>query len=343
MRLGMIVRMDATGLGNQTRELASMLNPDKLLIINSHRFNQKDQNIDWYEGYDYVINDGFLSDQTVINFLQDINVVFSCEIFYSDNLVSLARERGIKTILQYNYEFLDYYNNPTYPLPDYLLAPSVWELDRVKRDFGDRTSLVYLPPSMDHNQFKQNSENNKSKNHKKLLHIAGNQAYLDRNGTNLVIEMLKYSTADYELVMRGQSIEPIECSDPRLTIQIDGVDDHISMYNGYDAMVLPRKYGGLCLPMNEALLSSLPVFMSDVSPNNSVLPKEWLAAATLDGNFWAKSHVEYFKTDAQNLAKKIDAYMNTEDKTLHKETAFNIGYNNYSAEVLKDKYLSIIG
>ena len=335
--------MDKTGLGNQTRELVKMLNPSKLLIIDAKRFNYNEQHPEWYEGYDYIINDGFLSDGIVNTFLNDIDVIFSCEIFYNDNLVSIARTRGIKTILQYNYEFLDYYNNPTYPLPDYLLAPSVWELDRVKRDFGGRTNLVYLPPAMDHKQFAENAKQNKSKNHKRILHIAGKPAHLDRNGTELIIDMLKFSTADYELVIRGQfPIEEIECDDPRVKIEIDNVDDHIGMYAGFDAMILPRRYGGLCLPMNEALLSALPVFMTDISPNNAILPKEWLAHATLQGNFWAKSHVEYYQANVRDLAAKIDAYVNSNKKALHKNTAFEIGYNNFSAEVLKDKYLSII-
>jgi DNA polymerase I-like protein with 3'-5' exonuclease and polymerase domains len=32
--------------------------------------------------------------------------------------------------------------------------------------------------------------------------------------------------------------------------------------------------------MNEALLSGLPVIMTDVSPNNTILPPEWLVEAT---------------------------------------------------------------
>ena len=40
MRLGIIARSDNTGLGNQTRELVNMLNPDKIMLINSRFFNQ---------------------------------------------------------------------------------------------------------------------------------------------------------------------------------------------------------------------------------------------------------------------------------------------------------------
>lgn len=342
MRLGMIVRADNTGLGNQTLELAKMLKPDKVMIIDGKGFNGNELFPERYKDYNAEINYGFLSDQTVHNFLNDIDVLISCEIFYNDNLVSIARDRGVKTILQYNYEFLDYFNNPTFPLPDYLLAPSIWMIDEVKQHFGNRSNLVYLPPAMDHKMFQKNKKNN-LKNHKRILHIAGKQAFLDRNGTELVIEMLKHSTADYELVIRSQFPLDIPCDDPRVKFEINNMPNHIDMYNGFDAMVLPRKYGGLCLPMNEALLSGLPVFMTDISPNDALLPKEWLTQAQRTSQFYAKAYVQYFTADVVELAKKIDEYVNIEDKSFYKQKAFEIGYNNFSAEVLKDKYLSIIG
>ena len=43
MRLGIIARSDNTGLGNQTMELVKMLNPDKILLINSQFFNNNKQ------------------------------------------------------------------------------------------------------------------------------------------------------------------------------------------------------------------------------------------------------------------------------------------------------------
>jgi hypothetical protein len=49
MRLGIIARCDNTGLGNQTRELVKMLNPDKILLIDSYSFNNNKQYPHWYE------------------------------------------------------------------------------------------------------------------------------------------------------------------------------------------------------------------------------------------------------------------------------------------------------
>jgi imidazoleglycerol phosphate dehydratase HisB len=107
-------------------------------------------------------------------------------------------------------------------------------------------------------------------------------------------------------------------------------------------MVLPRRYAGLCLPMNEALMSALPVFMTDVSPNNFVLPSEWLVKSNSIGTIRTKIRLELFEADLKALAKTIDDYINIKDKVPHKERAYNIGINNFSPIILKNKYLDII-
>ena len=44
MKLGIIARSDNTGLGNQTRDLVTMLNPDSIMLVNSLNFNKNKQN-----------------------------------------------------------------------------------------------------------------------------------------------------------------------------------------------------------------------------------------------------------------------------------------------------------
>lgn len=338
----MIVRMDNTGLGNQSRELVEMLKPYKVLMIDSTPFHDYVQHPEWYQEYETITNRGFISDQIFANFFHDVDVIFSCETFYSDTLVTMAKERGIKTILQYNYEYLDYIGNPQNPLPDYMLAPSLWYSERAADYFKDLTKLIYLPPVMDHKQFKKNATLNTAKNHKKILHVGGKAAYLDRNGTEMVVEMLKHSTADYQLVIRSQSPLNISSEDPRITFEIGDIEDKTDLYKGFDAMIIPRRYGGLCLPMNEALFSGLPVFMTDISPNNGILPKEWLAETDHTGAFFFKAFVEHFQVNPKDLAKKIDDYMNLKDKKEMKKAATEIAYNHFSSSKLKKEYLSII-
>jgi hypothetical protein len=342
MRLGIIARSDNTGLGNQTRELVNMLNPDKIMLINSRFFNQNKQHPEWYKGYNCQTTiKGFPTTTEIVEFLNDIDVVISCELFYNPKFVDLAKKRGIKTILQYNYEFLDYLANPNQTLPDVLVAPSLWNFEDVVDKFGDKTSVVHLPPPTDINLFSEARKINKSKTHKRLLHIAGKAAVKDRNGTNTVIEMLNYSSGDYELVVKTQSQLDIKSNDPRLTIDASSPDSHQSLYEGFDAMILPRRYAGLCLPMNEALISALPVFMTNISPNNKVLPNDWLFNSTKIDQLQTRTMLDVYNGDAKMLGKLVDDYYGLYIPNL-KDKAFNIGNDNFSIQSLKEKYISLI-
>lgn len=341
MKLGIIARSDNTGLGNQTRELVKMLNPNKVLLIDSSPFKNAKQHPEWYSSYNVIKSVGFPNRNICIDFLNDLDVVISCELFYHPQFVNMAKKRNVKTILQYNYEFLDYLNNDALQLPDAMLSPSMWEIDRVIKKFGNHTKVLHLPPPTDANVFKDIRNNNINKTHKKILHIAGLRAVKDRNGTDDVIEMLKYSSADYELVIKSQTEFTTDCTDPRLTIDFSNPENNTEMYDGFDAMVLPRRYAGLCLPMNEALMSGLPVLMTDISPNNAVLPSEWLVEALKVDQLMTRTMLDVYGTDPKKLARLIDDYISSDIEN-QKKKAYHLALENFDINVLKDKYLNII-
>jgi hypothetical protein len=343
MKLGIIARSDNTGLGNQTMELVKMLNPDKILLINSQFFNNNKQHPEWYKDYNVIqTRKGMPRTNEIVSFLEDVDVVISCETFYHLELVDLAKQKGIKTILQYNYELFGHLANPEWTLPDVLLAPSIWNLDIVMQKFGSKTKVMHLPPPTDHSLFNDAREINLSKDHKRILHIAGKKAAKDRNGTESVLAMMKHSKEDYELVIKSQTPLNLICRDSRVKIEIGDPDNRQDMYTGFDAMVLPRRYAGLCLPMNEALMSALPVFMTDISPNNAVLPYKWLAESKKIDTFRTKSMVDVYDVKSDKLAKIIDKYVGNDRKSKIKETAVQIGLANFSVDNLKQKYLNII-
>jgi hypothetical protein len=342
MILGIIARSDNTGLGNQTKELVDMLKPSKILLIDSTPFNKNTQHPDWYKDYSCIKSNGFPTLQQIKLFLNEVDIVISCETFYDQNFVKYAQRRGVKTILQYNYELFGNLAAPNLPLPNILLSPSVWHIDHVQKLFGKQSTVMHLPPPTNPSIFLGAKEINMSKDHNRILHIAGKKAAKDRNGTDTVLEMLKYSKADYELVIRSQSEIQTDVKDSRLTIEIGNPDNREDMYSGFDAMVLPRRYAGLCLPMNEALMSALPVFMTDISPNNYILPKEWLVESSLVSLFRTKVRIELFEANKEKLANQIDEYINNKNKNDHKERAYQIGLDNFSPENLLDKYLEVI-
>jgi hypothetical protein len=337
MKLGIIARSDNTGLGNQTRELVKMLNPQKVMLIDSTPFKDNEQNPEWYDGYDVQTVNGFSSKQEVIDFIDGLDVVLSCEIFYNNSFVSIARKLGVKTVLQYNYEFLDYLKSPELPLPNALLSPSSWHLEDVISQFGGQTTVALLPPPTAPEAFRKARETNLGQKYGRILHIAGKPAVKDRNGTYTVIEMMKYLKSDITLDIRTQVGVDLPVKDKRINIITDNIKDHSDMYVGYDAMVLPRRYAGLCLPMNESLLSGLPVFMTDISPNNFLLPPEWLAQSKKIDRLMTRTMLNVFEADPQHLASILDDYLQS-DTTVAKQKAFEIGTANFSDKVLAPKY-----
>ena len=341
MTFGIIARCDNTGLGNQTRDLVRMLNPDRILLVNSAKFNNNKQYPEWYDGYNVTMTNGFPTKQEVAIFMDGLKSVLTCETFYHPHFINLAQRRKVKTLMQYNYEFLDHLNKPDMPLPTYMISPSYWKVDETIAKFGNDTKVVHIPPPIHLDDFKSVRENNMSKDHKRLLHIGGKAASQDRNGTQTVIDMLRYSKADYELVIRSQSELNINYKDSRLTVEIGNIDSRSEMYNGFDAMIMPRRYAGLCLPMNEALVSGLPVFMTDISPNNQILPNDWLVSSSKVSTLMTRVKLDVYEADVRELGKKIDRYINT-DKKLQKEKAATIGFENFDPSILKDQYLQIL-
>jgi hypothetical protein len=61
-------------------------------------------------------------------------------------------------------------------------------------------------------------------------------------------------------------------------------------------MAQPTKFLApfLCLPMNEALTSGLPVIMSNVSPTDAILPQEWLVPDAFNGGLTLRVPIQYF-------------------------------------------------
>jgi hypothetical protein len=341
MTFGIIARCDNTGLGNQTRDLVRMLNPDRILLVNSAKFNNNKQYPEWYDGYNVTMTNGFPTKQEVAIFMDGLNSVLTCETFYHPHFINLAQRRKVRTLMQYNYEFLDHLNKPDMPLPTYMISPSYWKVDETIVKFGNDTKVVHIPPPIYVDDFKSARENNMSRDHKRILHIGGKAASQDRNGTQTVIDMLRHSKADYELVIRSQSELNINYKDSRLTVEVGNIDSRSEMYNGFDAMVMPRRYAGLCLPMNEALVSGLPVFMTDISPNNQILPSDWLVSSSKVSTLMTRVKLDVYEADVKELAKKIDRYVDS-DKRLQKEKALTIGFENFDPSILKDQYLEIL-
>lgn len=312
-RLGLIKRLDNTGLGYQSRAFEAMLKPDKVLEIN------QGDDIPSFAQYE--------------EFLKDIDVMLTCETPYVYEAWNWARMAGVKTFCQPNWEFFDGLVQPNMPHPDRYIMPSYWHLEEMQTLFPGTIHIP--PPTPDLKVAREINLNRRGK--RRFVHIVGTNAIYDRNGWADLRDALIDTQADFELVVYSQK-EITGIADSRVKYHIFDIENQEDLYTDFDALILPRRYGGLCLPMQEALMAGLPVIMPDISPNNKILPKEWLLPAEVTASFEGRAIIDVHSTS--ELAQKIDWLCNLSDEQLQtkKEEAHTIGYSNYSFDVLSSKY-----
>lgn len=320
MNLGIIVRTDHTGLGYQSRALEKMLSPAKTLEV------ANGEDIPSFAKYSA--------------FLEGLDVMLTCETPYIYEAWNWARMAKVKTFCQPNWELFDGLIQPNMPHPDQYLMPSYWMLDEMKSLFPN---TIYLPPPTIEDDFKKAREINlKRTGKRRFVHIIGRNAIYDRNGWVAIMDALPKVKADFELVVYSQQ-DMTGYSDPRVKYKVFDVEDQTELYTDYDALILPRRYGGLCLPMNEALLSGLPVIMTDIEPNKQILPQNWLLPSYVSATFEGRSTIEVYSPEF--LAEKIDELCSLPEFELRnmKQQAYKIGRRNYSDITLKAKYQELLG
>lgn len=344
MRLGIIARSDLTGLGVQSRNWVRLLNPDKVILIDSTPFNKNKQHPEWYKDYNVLTINGFISTGEIDKVLDGIDVLLTFEIAYSYELIKAAKDRGVKVILQNNWEFTDYLQTKGLPLPDLLVNHSYWNLDKQKRLWPEITEYCATPLFIE--EFEDNYIQNIHRTGKiRFLHVAGRKTYEDRNGTQDILEAVKRipTDVDFELVIKTQTTD-VECDDPRVTIDRNSPVDEKELYYDFDAMIMPRRYGGACLPMNEALASGLPVMMTDVDPNNKILPETWLIKATKKSSFMARTKIDVYQSDIDVLARRIQdfAEIGYDDLIECKMSARDIAEEEYSSEAILEKWALLL-
>lgn len=344
VKLGIFVFANDSGLGAQTRRLTQMLKPHKILVINSEGFSKnKTQNWHWYDAFQGYRVDGFPSDREINIFLREVTHVLVCENPLNFHLFSEAKRRGIKTFCQSNYEFCDNLANENLPLPDKFLMPSHWKVGEMQEMFGE-DKVTYLPPPIDASEFAAVREVNfaRTSQQVELLHIIGTLAAHDRNGTLDLLGSLNLTNANFRLTIKSQHDLPSEymTSDRRVRYQIGNEVESQDLYRDYDALILPRRYGGLSLTANEALMSGLPVIMPDIEPNNKLLPREWLVDSVKVAEFEARDMIDVYSARHKALAQKID-WICEANFDIIRPRAFEIGYNNFSVTQLQEQYQNL--
>lgn len=294
-----------TGLGTQSSEFFNALNPDATVVIDLSHLDKKRYYPDRFKGKNVTTIKGIPTDKQVDEWLKqnkDLDCIFCMETPYNYHLFKQAKKLGIKTILQYNYEFLDYLNNATLEFPTVLLAPTLWNIEKVYDKYHGKCLVDFLPVPVNTDRIQRRQV----KKIKTFVHIAGYDLYEDRNGTRSLLEAIPLVKSDCKFIIYAQKNMPT-INDPRVKVLATDLDNYEDLYKQGDCLLYPRRYGGLSLPRNEAMAAGMVVAMPRISPNwgqfdpQTLLPVKDVTYIAMRGGT-----VMCAQFDPVELARKID-------------------------------------
>lgn len=343
MKLGIMAYASPTGLGIQTNDYYRFLKPAKTLLVDLSPLNHLPIDIEKFTTNqigEVQIVKGLPQSYEVDSFCKDLDVILIAETPLNPYLFNKARAMGIKTVLHYNFEFLDYLANPDLPKPDVLLAPTLWhwsEMQHYAHDWG--VQLVHMPVAVDRSVLPYTRRTAI----KSFLHIAGHTTVEDRNGTDIVHDAIKLvKSKDVTFTIRSQRPITTLPSDKRVKVIVGDVDNYYDLYNGEDCLLMPRRYGGLCLPLNEAMSLGMIPLMSNVEPQNIFLPSDCLLTANLTKILQTRTAIGVYSVTPQALAARIDrlAGMPSEDVQLLSEQ-MNMQAQTLSWDEQQPKYVEL--
>lgn len=296
MKVGIFARCDDTGLGIQSREFFNHVKC-KALVIDSTNFKNLPQHFEWYPRQTVFKPERTLMipENVIMDFVMGLDVLVTFETPYDYKVFDICRKYEVKTILQPNYEFLEYPSDK--PLPDLFAAPSTWHFDNIPNP------KVLLPVPVNTSLFTFEPK------FKTFVHVVGKPAVFDRNGTDLFLASLKYVKKPISVIVHSTHRLTIPQIPPYVNFYVDSrpKPNYWENFTG-GVLVMPRKYGGLSLTVNEALGAEMPVIMSNISPNKDWLPPEWLVNVRQKGSFMCKQKIDIWETDPQLLAYKIEEF-----------------------------------
>ena len=140
-----------------------------------------------------------------------------------------------------------------------------------------------------------------------ILHTAGTVAQPNRNGTTTFYQAMALLTdLPIKAIVSTQRDTIGGAPPPNVEVRVQTLRHHWDLYSDeFDMMVLPRRWGGLCLPMQEALTAGMPVLMPDCAPNNQILPSALLTPAALTEQLMAWTLIDLYDVHPGDLAQHI--------------------------------------
>lgn len=256
-RLGVIARADNGGLGNLLWELCRHLEPDRVLIMDLGEYGRSDVHLDRFAGLDTRVVSGLgIPPDDRAWLLDGCDVLYTAETWYEDAIATEAADRGVRTIL--------------HSMPELHLSarPSdeVWIPTTYRQRFVPGARVVPVPVALDRFDYEPRSP---------AEHFVAvwAPAMLDRNGTNVALAALEHVREPCRFTVLGAQMNvEMPAGSP---VQIDCTprgypDDYFDLWpDDADVLVLPRRYAGLSMPVQEAAARGMPAIMTACDPQNT--------------------------------------------------------------------------
>lgn len=299
MNLGIIARSDRGGIAAQTYELVQNLKPAKVLVVKPG-LDRGHMSEEFYPGAQGC--DDPISYRAACLFLNGLDTVLTVEGWYGDEIPTVAGKLRVKRILVANPEL---YRQGT--PHDLLLTPTNWMRGAMPPE------TVVLPHPVSLERFKQ-----RHVREVKTWYHTASPAMLDRNGTEFLKRALEYIRVPTTLYIREErAISAYQAQIGKVKVMV--LPGHATPWywqhwpSEVDAFVLPRRYGGLCLPMQEAAAQGLPVVTTGVAPQMEWFPSDCLVPPHHRSAVGMKGGRVYcYDVEPAILARRMDLFTSGE-------------------------------
>lgn len=237
-----------------------------------------------------------------------------------------CRDIGIRTILIPMYECTQF---PFPYEPDEVWCPSALDYQFYASHGKENIIQIQIPTDVEW-RLRKKAEI--------FVHNAGNGGLGGRNGTQELIEAMKYVTSPIKLIIRSQvaiQLSSNAVKDERIEFKIGQFP---KIWGQGDVFVFPEKFNGLSLPIQEAFASGMLVMATNRFPNNSYLPTEPLIKVDSYKKENLATQFDSAVLSPKSIAEAIDLFYNVD---IEKYSMLGKEYNQKTSwkkqtEVLKN-------
>jgi len=265
-RVGMLCYGTEQGLSYLAKSFYDAGVIDEVLLINYTAKGTRPMHPEWYPNAISIGSVRPMTGEGLDQVLDSLDIMLFFETPFDWDFPARCSSYGVKTVCMPMHEW---YPQGKADVFDLMLCPS-----KLDQDYFPGSPL--FQPPVDPKTWQLRTEACR------FVHNAGNIGHRFHKGTLEVLKAVKHIKSDLTLTIRVQDTEyfkqlirqtPEVEKDPRVTIERGSIP-YEDLYHTHDVAVVPEKFNGLSLPLQEARAAGLLVMTTDRYPANTWLPKD---------------------------------------------------------------------